>query len=690
MTLPRNLRKAIERGDFAAVEDHWLAQIEEDPLQTEYFVLAARSLAGSGEDHRARMLLELVDDQLRKSKAWEVRLHLMEGARELHPAGEKPHDEIVDTLEQIYEGQPSLAGLMDLVGLRRKGDDLSRTWDKVHRLEQLMQFELGTVVAMEGKGVGRIVEVNEQLSSFKVDLVGIGEIRVGFRAAGKLLTALDEDHFLRRKIETPDQLESLKPSEQLRELMASYNKPLTAGEVKQAVLGLVATKSWSSWWTSARKHRQVVAEGTGTKRTYRWADTDADAGEAVLQQFGSATLEGKLKIFRKEAGRDPALGSKMAKRLIELGGTRIASKPAIAFAVAAALEREGLDEGAEALSTGQLVDGATDPSSWIPDINDRTVRRTAFELVRRRDDWANLFPRLLARETEAKLLDYLGEELRDGDSEALEVFLDSTIAQPRRQPAAFVWAAERIGREGQDLLESKNPLRLLQSITSVGERPEFSAFKTRLKQLIADSNCLATLIARVEEDQAEAALEALRRAHLEEYQREQLTTGVELRFPNVREEQAVGLYALTSSIDARRAELKELLEVEIPANRKAIEEARELGDLRENFEYKSARQRHEYLSARVAEIDGELRRVQPIDLSIVDDAEVRVGSRVVFQDDVKVISILGPWESKPEEDIISYESELAGKILGRAPGDAVDVQGEELVIDRIEAAETPD
>ncbi len=690
MTLSRNLRKAIERSDFAAVEDDWLARLDEDSSQIEYFVAVARSLAGAGQSDRARLLLELVDEQLRKSGDWERRLELMERVGELHPAGDKPHAEILSTLERIYEGLPSLGGLIELVGLHRAVDDIPRTWSKVENLRQMMQFEMNSVVAMEGKGVGRIVEVNLELASFKIDFAGVGEIRVGFKAAGKLLAPLAEDHFLRRKLESPEELETLEPSELLRQLLESSDRPLQASEIKQAVNGLLGSKPWSSWWTAARKHRQLVTEGTGAKRTYRWAHTDAAAGEAVLEQFRRAKLDRKLKIFRKEAGRDAELGRSMSDRLGELGAARATREPEVAFAVASELERQGLAAEDSPWSTEALVIGGKDPTEWILEIGDKTLRREALALVRKRPDWDDLFLRLLGRESEPKLLDYLAEELRAADPRALDALLDATLSQPRRQPALFVWAAERIG--GDDLLVDKSPSRLMQMIPSVGERPEFAPYKSRLKQLVSDGNCLAVLISRVADEQAEAAEDALRRAHLEEYQRERLETALHMRFPRLRREPVAGLYATAASIEARRAELKELLEVDIPANRKAIEEARELGDLRENFEYKSARQRHEYLSARVAKLDGALRRVQPIDLTTVDGSEVRVGARVALRGsngDRKSITILGPWESRPEENIVSYESDLARKLLGKSPGDGVDLFGDEMTIESIAPAGSP-
>ena len=439
MSLSRELRRAIERSDFASVEDAFLAQLESDPTQLDFFVRVGRSLAATGEPERAGTLLELVDDQLIKSEQWALRLELLDRSRELHPSGARPYAQIVKTLEKIYDGLPSLSEFMEMVGLHRAVDDVPKTWEKVRRLVNLMQFEIGTVVAMEGKGVGRIVEVNTELASFKVDLDVGGEIRVGFRAAGKLLTALDEGHFLRRKVEAPGELQELKPSALLEVLLASYDRPLVASEIKRAVTGLVEAKSWSSWWTAARRHPQLVAEGTGAKRKYHWADTNEAAGAVVLGQFEKSDLAGQLAIFRKEASRDAELAKAMGDKLSAAGEAQVSSRPATAFAIAAALEREGVAEAESSWSTEALITEVSDPSKWIGSISETRLRRDAITIARQRDDWAPLFLRIFGREPDPKLLDYIAAQLREEDPAGLEEAFDQAISQPRKTPAVFVW-----------------------------------------------------------------------------------------------------------------------------------------------------------------------------------------------------------------------------------------------------------
>src|SRR5439155_11719907 len=120
-----------------------------------------------------------------------------------------------------------------------------------------------------------------------------------------------------------------------------------------------------------------------------------------------------------------------------------------------------------------------------------------------------------------------------------------------------------------------------------------------------------------------------------------------MKFPALRAPAANFLYATPEAIDARRAELAQLKQVELPANAEAMRVAKEHGDLSENFEYHAARQRHEYLSARIATLADDLSRSRSLDAARIDTTEVRVGTRVVLREDgsgaERAVTILGPW-----------------------------------------------
>jgi transcription elongation GreA/GreB family factor len=683
MAISKNTQSHLAKGDFAALEGEWLTSLEQDPTDLDYFVGVARALVGNGQEGRARDLLEMLDEQLREAGQWAVRLKLLKRTGPLLIPPEKIHPTIVSTLGKLYSDRGTYKGLFEAVGLHRAPQDIPKTWEKVDRLETLLSFDVGTVVAMEGKGVGRVVEANLGLESFKVDFERNKGLMVGFKAAPKLLQPLSQTHVLRRKIEEPQALKALPPPELLRAVLESYNRPLTAGEVRDILHGIVGESQWTSWWAAARKHPQVVASGGG-RQTYHWAETSGDALDSVWRAFEKSDSRGKVDRLKREGARERKLRDRMAADLTKVAEASMDSDPGLAFEIWFALERTGgapsdVDWAPDALLADQ-------PARVFAGIEERLLRERAYTMVReRRDDWPNLFRDALGKESDPRALEVLADGLAQGAPKELDRFLDGLLAQPHRNPAAFTWLAERAAAD--EALRARNPLRLLQQILTAINRDEFATFRVRLLALAESGNTVPRLLAHLGEDQAAQAEDAVQRAAaLEPFQREQLVNAIQLRFPAQRKESGVApLYAVRESIEEKRAELQHILAKEIPANRKAIEEARAMGDLRENFEYKSARQRHEYLNARASALNGELTRVRPIDPAGMDTSEVRIGTRIHLEGNgPRTLTILGPWESKPEEDIISYESDLAKDVLGKKLGDAVSLGGEEWTIAKIE------
>ncbi len=687
MAIPREIRKLIESSSFDELEDAWLTRLASDPADLAFFAGTARALAGNGEEGRARLLLGLVDDELRGGGDWEARLALLRAAGELLFDAGAVHPEILRTLGELYKESPSFEGLVEKVGLHRAPDDLPKTWLKVERLRQLLEFDLGAVVWMAGKGAGRVEEVNLELDSFKIDFERNPGLRVGLKAAPKLLRPLPPGHLLRRKLEEPETLARLRdddPPELLRLVLESADGPQSAGEIREILAGVVDEGAWTSWWAAARRHPQVVARGGG-RHTYHWARSGDDARESVLEKFSAAEPQRKLEIFRREASRLPRLRDRMAAELAALAAERAASEPAIAIAIWAALERSGtLPEGDLPWAPDRLIATVEDPAALAAAIGDRSLKeRILTRIAAKRDDWPAVFRRSLEIEAHPRVLTMLAEKLGERDPEAVEAFARQALARPRSHPAAFVWLVERGDRRPG--IGGRNPLRLLQGVLAAPDHPEMSPFRARLRAL-SQGHCLPSLIARLDEDQAAPAEEALKRSHLDDFLRTPLLAALQLRFPALRAELEDRLYATMGAIEDRRAELERLLREEIPANRKAIEVAREMGDLRENFEYKAARQRHEYLTSRAEALDRDLKRVRPIDPRRIDAAAVRVGSRVTLATEGgrRVITILGPWESDPDRDVLSYDSEVGRRLLGLAIGESVTIDGTEHAVENIE------
>ena len=681
------IQQLIDEGEFDPIEDRWLERLADQPTDHEFFVPVAQALVAADEQDRATFLIELLEDRIRETGDWSTRLEVLRGLDWLYPDATQLHDAILETVRQLYENSPSLEGVIEKVGLLKAREDIPKTWTKVDRLRRILQFEVGAPVWMEGKGAGRVIEVNLELDNFKVDLEHQPGLRVGFRAAAKLLHPLPAGHILRRKLENPGELLQLKdenPGELLLALLRSYPEPRSAGDIKRVLTGIVTDAEWTSWWSAARKHPQILTEGSGSRQSYGWAASDADAIESMKRDFSAADPAQKIELFRRNSGRSEELKAAMVSELQSLVDESLTKDPSTALAVALALDKAAATPSGDGSPTS-ILEASPNPADLVSGIEDRALREQALQQTRAcRADWGAIFRAQLGREDDTRLLNFLAQSMEAEENEHLQAFIDDLISKPRPMPAAFVWLAENAESESQ--FGDRNSLRLIQLIISALHWPEFTPYRVRLTKLFETGGSLPHLLSQLTPDQATQAEKAIERAALEDYLREPLINALHLRFPALRPDLEVPLYATAESIESRRQELKKLLDEEIPANRRAIEEARAMGDLRENFEYKSARQRHEYLSARVEALKGDLGRVRTFDPSSIDSSEVRIGSTLLLQSadgDDRSLTILGPWESAPEKDIISYDSELGQSLLGSRVGDDVVIEGKKYELKQV-------
>lgn len=134
----------------------------------------------------------------------------------------------------------------------------------------------------------------------------------------------------------------------------------------------------------------------------------------------------------------------------------------------------------------------------------------------------------------------------------------------------------------------------------------------------------------------------------------------------------------------RQAQLRHLLDVEMPQNRKDIEFAKGFGDLSENFEYESARAKERELVARQTQLEADLKRVSAFDFEGVPrGGAAGLGSAVTVAGEdgaEKTYSILGDWDSAPDLGILSHQTPLAKALIGHSEGDTVEIPaGEDAV-----------
>ncbi|MDA7827435.1 transcription elongation factor GreA [Rhodobacteraceae bacterium] len=127
---------------------------------------------------------------------------------------------------------------------------------------------------------------------------------------------------------------------------------------------------------------------------------------------------------------------------------------------------------------------------------------------------------------------------------------------------------------------------------------------------------------------------------------------------------------------ALEVELKHLKSVERPAIIQAIAEAREHGDLSENAEYHSAREKQSFIEGRIKEIESIISLADVIDPTTLSGA-IKFGATVTVvdedTDEEKTWQIVGEYEANIEKGLLNIKSPIARALIGKDEGDSVEV-----------------
>jgi transcription elongation GreA/GreB family factor len=664
-----------------------------DPLLNEETILGAlRGLARAGQKPRLQVLAGAADAVLKKSNDPEAPKLRWTILKEAVRAGATPstpdgfHRLFEDVLAAAWPGVASLPSLLGRFKFREAKDPADGL-ARAERAEAWLPFETGKVFAMAGRGAGKVVETNFALNVVRLDFEAAKGVAVPIGIASRQLVSLPPDHFLNEKFTAPDALKVrvvADPGAALKHLIDSFGRALTMTEVKEAVKGLVAEEAWTSWWTAAKKNPQVVVHGSGKSATVEWSDS-ADAADAtLLAKFERASLKDRLDLFRKNQKRSADLALAMAKLLVADAEALEDRDSATAFEIAVLVEK--IPGIAHAADVERHV--LAQPLALLGRLSDRTIRERALEILVREKPLEA--PAVLAewmfKEEDGRTIELIDRKLAETDPATRERTLDKLLKNPRSGPRAFVWFAQRSATD-DEFRARLNPNVLGRLLDAISWE-ELGGLRTKVREMFDRTGLVAGwLVKQASVEEARTFLQGLSRHHeLEPLRRDGLLAAAEMRFKDLRKAEDDTFFVTAAAIERKRAELDNILKVEIPENTKGIALAAAEGDLSENFEYKARRDKQQLLSARAGKLQEELGKARALDPATIDTGEIRPGARVTLggPKGKKTVTLLGPWDSRPEAGVYSYLSELGKLLLGKTVGEQAMVLGDEMTIEKIE------
>jgi transcription elongation GreA/GreB family factor len=693
VTLP-SLNSLVSDKRYDLVESAFLEALDDPSANAEFLLGAVRVLARSGPKERNRL-----QAMAGAAEAALAPFSLEPGLgplrwtllKEAVRAGATPstkdgfHKLFEDAIASAYPDAPSLNRLLGRFKFREAKDPADGL-ARMERVEKWLPFETGHVFLMQGRGAGKIVETNFALDSVRVDFEVAKGVSIPIGVAAKSLLPLPADHFLRDKMTDPAALASqvlADPPGAVQRLVASLGRNVSLQELKDAVKGLVPDEAWSGWWGAARKDPRVVVHGAGKSAMVEFSASSGAADSSLLAKFARLPLTERMDLFRKNQKRSPEFVATMAKALAEEAAALEESDPARAFEIAVLVEKVPGIEVARTVERHVLEK----PLALLPRLEDRTMREKALELVARQrpDDAPSLLAEWIFKEDDGRTIEWIDRKLLELSPETRERVHAKILSSPRTGPRAFVWFAQKAAHD--EALRARLTPQVMGRLLDAISWDELGTLKSKVREMFDRTGLAAAwLVKQATLEDARAFLESLARHNLlEKIRRDGLVAAAEMRFPDLRKSAEDTFFVTAEAIESKRHELDHILKVEIPENTKGITLAAAEGDLTENFEYKARRDKQQLLSARAGKLQEELSRARPLNPATVDATEIRPGTRVTLRlaSGTRTLTLLGPWDSRPEEGIYSYLSDAGQALLGKTPGETLTLFGEAAVVESI-------
>jgi len=573
--------------------------------------------------------------------------------------------------------------------------------------QQLESLPPGTFCHHKSWGAGKIAEWDRLGVKVIVDFETKKGHELGMKFAAMSLTPIADDSFLARRFNSADELKDLAnadPVSLVKLVLSGSGGRLSLDQLEEMFKGYVIPDGkYKGWWESTKKKlRENMQFIVPAKRTdpLELREDDFDPSQGLIEQFRSARdLRAKVKAVEaiiKEINAFKDHQDNLVDLVAEISeiarkGVKLQYAPAVELILIRdelAARIKGFTPGEGQITAAEIL--AADESAIPGLFEDLSLTRLRQVL--------KSFPTAFGDEWVAKMLGLIGScNLRSiaeigsclqgaEQKDALIAYMENGLQQRTLTSDALAW----ICRERKGLAEKLFTPVLCLSVMSSLEADQLNEegsvrSANRLRDLVADDGGLVPDLI------AGANINTIRNfagrlvgsASFDELTRKSLMARIIKLHPEIQDlmsgrekEEDETLIVSEASYTEKKAAYDRLIKEEIPQNREDIKIARSYGDLRENFEYKSAKEYQRVLMKRQGDWERDLKLAQPTDFANPDTSKVSIGTVVSLEPvgtgSPLTYTVLGAWDSDPDNGIIAYLSERGLAILDKRFGDEVE------------------
>jgi transcription elongation GreA/GreB family factor len=584
-------------------------------------------------------------------------------------------------------------------------------------VEPLTQLAAGGCCTHRSWGFGRIKTVDTVFARFTIDFPGKAGHTMDLSFAAENLKPIPKDHILARKAADLDAVRHLAAHhlDLIKLILNSYEGKATADQIQAVLVPDVIRDDWKKWWETAK--REMKKDGhfiVPTKKT-----------EPVVLQAQETSLQDRLLAdFRTAKGLKARI--LVVAEVIKLASD-LADKKAVAAEIIASLNTDitaylrtqpavaleavfARDELAEACALQPTTVEITAAQIWGQDIkfgpmlelipSAKHHRALASFKTANPDTWIEVLRGSLNFVSSKLAKEFAGLLVAEGKVDLLKETVAKLIRQHTAGSELLLW----FGRERSDAFADIMGPEVFRAMLTAMERDQFNEKRSnRLRDFILDDQeLLNELTATADIDVVKDLTRALQLSPVfDDMSKRSLLARLVKKHPAVQSlvsgeqtKQDSTIQVSWESLERRRLEYQELVQKKIPANSKEIAIARSYGDLRENHEYKAAKEMQKIIMRQKEELESQMLRARGADFSNAKTDAVNIGTVVratnLVTNQSESFTILGAWDSNPDQGIISYLTPIGQALLNRKVGDQVEFDlhdtKQQLRIDSIEAA----
>ena len=570
-------------------------------------------------------------------------------------------------------------------------------------------------------GFGKIKTVDTVFARFTIDFQTKAGHTMDLGFAAESLKAIEPNHILARKaadLEGLRQMAALHHLDLIKVVLESYGGRATIDQITQVLVPDVIRDDWKKWWEVAKRelkkdgHFQVPVKKSDP---IIYAAKETSLPERLLSEFRAVKgLKNRvvsaceaLKNFGDLEDKAAVAGEIIASLNADIASHQ-RTQPAVALE--AIFIR---DEIRQAAALPAPENEISEKTIWSQDVRPGQILEQLPATKHRRTlqsfkdanpalwheallTTLNIVPAKLAGECINLLI-------QEGKLDQLKDTLAKLINHHTASSELLLWLAKERSDSFADILGPE----VFRAMLTAMDRDQFNERKSnRLRDYILDDQeLLVELIGSADFEVIKDLTRALQLSPcFDDMDKRSLLARIVKKYPAVQSlisgeqnRQDHTLLVSWESLQKRQSEYQDLVQKKVPANSKEIAIARSYGDLRENHEYKAAKEMQKFLMRRKSELEQQLVRARGTDFANARTETVNVGTIAkvtdLLQQHPEAFTILGAWDSDPEKGVISYLTPVAQSLMNHKTGDEVEFEMDgvrkRFRIDNIEPYKTP-